>query len=71
MLLIILNAIFQAQIVRKSLPQRSPDIARFRVGTGNPRERMWEEKGRRWKEKENDSEGRSEVLVGSSCKKAS
>jgi len=39
--------------------ERSPDIARFRVGTGNRRERMREEKGRRRKEKENDSEGRS------------
>jgi len=41
------------------MPQRSPDIARFRIGTGNPGKRMREEKGRRRKEKENYSEGRS------------
>jgi len=35
--------------------KRSPDMARFRVGTGNPREK---DAGRR-KEKKNDSEGRS------------
>jgi len=58
-MLLVLNAIFQAQNVRKSMSQRSPDIARFRVGTGNHREKLWEEKGRRRKEKENDIEGRS------------
>jgi len=41
------------------MPQRCPDIARFRVGTGNPREKDARRKGRRQKEKENDSEGRS------------
>jgi len=34
------------------MPQRSPDIARFRVGTGNPRE-----KDARRKEKKSEREG--------------
>jgi len=36
------------------MPQRSPDIARFRIGTGNPREKG---KDAERKEKEMEREG--------------
>jgi len=35
------------------MPQRSPDIARFRVGTGNPREK---DGGRKGKKSEREGE---------------
>jgi len=35
------------------MPQRSPDIARFRIGSGNPREK---DAGRKGKEKEKEGE---------------
>jgi len=52
-MLLIKNAITQAQNARKSMPQRSPNIARFRVGTGNPRE---EDAIRKGKETEREGE---------------
>jgi len=50
-MLLISNAIIRAQNDRKSTPQRSPDIERFMVGTGNPKEKDERRKGKK-KEKE-------------------